>query len=46
MFWMLREAGTSCAEIGRAADLSVERPQSSPAGGRTDDFVDEEMVIK
>jgi hypothetical protein len=25
MFWMLREAGTSYAEIGRAADLSIER---------------------
>jgi hypothetical protein len=25
MFWMLREAGASYAEIGRAADLSIER---------------------
>jgi hypothetical protein len=25
MFWMLREAGASYAEIARAADLSVER---------------------
>lgn len=25
MFWMLREAGASYAEIARAADLSIER---------------------
>jgi hypothetical protein len=24
MFWMLREAGASYAEIGRASDLSIE----------------------
>jgi hypothetical protein len=32
MFWMLREAGTSYAEIGRMADLSVERAPADLSG--------------